>query len=47
MSDVLHTQQSQYLAARITVVPLAGGRNVLHVEFPAPSPLGLLNPKTP
>jgi hypothetical protein len=47
MSDVLHAQQSQYLAARITVVPLAGGRNVLHVEFPAPSPLGLLNPKTP
>jgi len=47
MSDLLHAQQSQYLAARITVVPLAGGRNALHVEFAAPSPLGLLNPKTP
>jgi hypothetical protein len=46
-SAFLHAQQGQYLAAHITMVLLAGGRNVLHVEFAAPSPLGLLNPRTP
>ena len=46
-SAFLHAQQGQYLAAHITMVALAGGRNILHVEFSAPSPLGLLNPKTP
>jgi len=46
-STFLHAQQGQYLAAHITMVPLAEGRNILHVEFSAPSPLGLLNPKTP
>ena len=46
-STFLHAQQGQYLAAHITMVLLAEGRNILHVEFSAPSPLGLLNPKTP
>jgi hypothetical protein len=47
MSDFLRAQRARYRAAHITVVPLAEGRNILHVEFAAPSPLGLLNPKTP
>jgi hypothetical protein len=47
MSDFLHTQRARYRAVHITMVPLAEGRNILHVEFAAPSPLGLLIPKTP
>jgi hypothetical protein len=47
MSDFLRAQRARYRAAHITMVPLAEGRNILHVEFAAPSPLGLLNPKIP
>jgi hypothetical protein len=34
-----------YLAAHIQTVRLAGGRNVLRIEFAAPSILGLLSPR--
>jgi len=47
MSDFLRTQRGRYRAAHITMVRLAGGRNVLRIEFPAPSPFGLLNAKAP
>jgi hypothetical protein len=47
MSDFLHAQRGRYRATHITMVRLAGGRNVLRIEFPAPSPVGLLNAKAP
>jgi hypothetical protein len=45
MSDFLRTQHGLYRAAHITMVRPAGGRNFLRIEFPAPSPFGLLNAK--
>jgi hypothetical protein len=47
MSDFLRTQHGLYRAAHITMVQATGGRNVLRIEFPAPSPFGLLNAKAP
>ncbi|TVZ00439.1 hypothetical protein EAS64_38100 [Trebonia kvetii] len=38
----LLAQQSPYRPAEVTTVQLADGRAALHVEFSAPSPLGLL-----
>jgi len=38
----LLAQQSPFLPAAVTTVQLAAGRAALHVEFMAPSPLGLL-----
>jgi hypothetical protein len=38
----LLAQQSPFRPAGVTTVQLAGGRAALHVEFMAPSPLGLL-----
>jgi len=43
----LRAQRDLYLAAHIQTVRLAGGRNVLRIEFAAPSPLGLLAPTCP
>jgi hypothetical protein len=40
----LLAQQSPYRPADVTTVQLAGGRAALHIEFTAPSPLGLLGP---
>jgi hypothetical protein len=47
MAAFLHAQKDPYLAARIQTMRLAGGRNVLRIEFAAPSPLGLLGPPAP
>jgi hypothetical protein len=47
MSDFLRTQHGLYRATHITMVQATGGRNVLRIEFPAPSPFGLLNAKAP
>jgi hypothetical protein len=44
MLAFLRAQRDPYLAAHIQAVRLAGGRNVLRIEFAAPSPLGLLGP---
>jgi hypothetical protein len=38
----LLAQQSPFLPANVTTVQLAGGQAALHIEFTAPSPLGLL-----
>jgi hypothetical protein len=38
----LLAQQAPFRPADVTPVRLASGRTVLHVEFTAPSPLGLL-----
>ena len=38
----LLAQQAPFRPADVTTVRLAGGQAVLHVEFTAPSPLGLL-----
>jgi len=38
----LLAQQASFRPADVTIVRLAGGQTVLHVEFTAPSPLGLL-----
>ena len=38
----LLAQQAPFRPADVTIVRLAGGQAVLHVEFTAPSPLGLL-----
>jgi hypothetical protein len=46
ISAFLRGLGSFYPSAHIQVVQL-GGRKVLQVEFPAPSPLGLLGPLTP
>ena len=45
MAAFLHAQRDPYLAAHIQTVRLAGGRNILRIEFAAPSPLGLLGPR--
>lgn len=47
MSHFLRAQRGSYRPAHITMVRLAGGRKVLRIEFPAPSPFGLLNTKAP
>ena len=44
MAAFLRAQRDPYLAAHIRTVRLAGGRNVLRIEFAAPSMLGLLGP---
>jgi hypothetical protein len=45
MAVFLRAQRDPYLGAHIQTVRLAGGRNVLRIEFAAPSPLGLLGPR--
>jgi len=40
----LLAQQANFRPADVTTVRLASGQTVLHVEFTAPSPLGLLGP---
>jgi hypothetical protein len=47
MAVFLRAQRDPYLAAHIQTARRAGGRNVLRIEFAAPSPLGLLGPRTP
>lgn len=47
MVAFLRAQRAPYLAAHIQTVRSAGGRNVLQIEFAAPSPPGLLGPHTP
>ena len=47
MVAFLRAQRDPYLAAHIQTVPRAGSRNVLRIEFAAPSPPGLLGPHTP
>gem|GEM_PF-843825 len=42
LASFLRAQLAPYRPASITVVRLASGRPVLHVEYGAPSPLGLL-----
>ena len=42
MKRFLLAQQAPFLPADVTTVWLASGQTVLHVEFTAPSPLGLL-----
>ena len=42
----LLAQQAPFRAADVTTVRLASGQAVLHVEFTAPSPLGLLRTPT-
>ena len=46
ISGFLHAQGSAYPAARIHAVRFSG-RNVLQMEFTAPSPLGLLGSSAP
>src|SRR5712692_5841423 len=43
----LRAQRAPYLASSMTIARLATGRNVLHVGFAAPSPLGLLGTSGP
>jgi hypothetical protein len=40
----LHAQRIPFRPAHVATVRLAGGAKALRVEFPAPSPLGLLGP---
>ena len=42
MKRFLLAQQAPFRPADVTIVRLASGQTVLHVEFTAPSPLGLL-----
>ena len=42
LARFLRNQLAPYRPASITIVPLASGRQVLHVEYGAPSPLELL-----
>jgi hypothetical protein len=44
MVALLHVQPARYRPASISSVRNAAGQKVLRIEFPAPSPLGLLNP---
>jgi hypothetical protein len=39
----LRAQQPPYLANSVTLARPAGGREIVRVEFAAPSPLGLLS----
>jgi hypothetical protein len=43
ISAFLHQQGGFYLSGHVQSVRLAGGRNVLRIEFTAPTQLGLLN----
>jgi hypothetical protein len=47
MSAFLHEQPGPYTASYIHPERLGGGRNVLLIEFAAPSPPGLLGPVAP
>jgi hypothetical protein len=47
MAAFLRAQRNPYLAAHTQTVRLAGGRNVLRIEYAAPSPPGLLGPHAP
>jgi hypothetical protein len=43
-SAFVHGLDGFYLSARIQMVQVAGGGNVLRIAFPVPSPLGVLGP---
>ena len=43
MSVFAHQLKIFFASAQIRAVRLASGQDVVQVEFPAPSPLGLLN----
>jgi hypothetical protein len=47
LSAFLRAQHRPYRDVHLRSVRLAGGRNVLRIEFAAPSPLGLLAPPAP
>jgi len=47
MSAFVHQLQGFFASARIRAVRLANGQDVVQIEFAAPSPLGVLNPRTP
>jgi hypothetical protein len=47
MVSFLHGQHIPFRPAHVTTVFLAGGTRALRIEFPAPSPLGLLGPHRP
>jgi hypothetical protein len=42
MSAFLHTSPGSYPVSHVSIVKIAGGRDVLRIEFAAPSPPGLL-----
>ena len=42
LARFMRNQQAPFQPASVTIVRLASGRPVLHVEYGAPSPLGLL-----
>ena len=44
MVSFLHVQRFPFRPAHVATVYLAGGAKALRIEFPAPSPLGLLGP---
>ncbi len=44
MEELLKAQPARYRPASISTVRTTTGQMVLRIEFPAPSPLGLLNP---
>jgi hypothetical protein len=45
MVSFLHAQHIPFRPTRVATVYLPGGRKALRIEFPAPSPLGLLSPR--
>ena len=47
MSAFGHQLPGFFASARIRAVRLANGQDVVQIEFAAPSPLGVLNPRTP
>lgn len=46
LSAFFRAQRAAYLPAEISTVRLATGESVLHIQFSAPSPLGLLGPRS-
>ena len=44
MEELLKAQPPRYRPVSISTVRTSTGQQVLKIEFPAPSPLGLLNP---
>jgi hypothetical protein len=46
LSAVLRAQRPPYLPASVQTVQISPGRAVLRVTYPAPSPLGLLEPSS-
>jgi mRNA-degrading endonuclease toxin of MazEF toxin-antitoxin module len=44
MEELLKVQPPRYRPASVSTVRTSAGQQVLKIEFPAPSPLGLLNP---